>query len=84
MMKKRGLPSERVRFQMRLLTEKGRHTRRTAGRRGGFVVARRGLLLDGAGGLAVHAADLAFEDRRLARVLEGTRRGVVELYPVLK
>lgn len=68
------------------LTEEGRrHARRRAGGRGGFVVAGRGgLLLDGAGSFAVHAAGLAFEDRRFAGVLEGTGRRVVELYPMLK
>jgi len=67
------------------LTEKGRHARRRAGRRGDFVVAQRRLLLDhGTRSFAIHAAGLAFEDRRFARILEGTCGGVVELYSMLK
>lgn len=67
------------------LTKNGRHASRRTGRRGDFVVARQRLFLDrGTGGFAVHAAGLAFEDRRLAGVFESTSGGVVELYSMLK
>lgn len=67
------------------LTEKGRHVRRRTGCRGNFVVARCRLFLNrGTGSLTVHAAGLAFEDRRFAGVFEGASGGVVELYSMLK
>lgn len=75
---------QRTRFKFDF-TEKRRHTcRRRASCRGGFVVARRRLLLDGTGSLAIHATALSFEDRCFARILESTSRGVIELYSVLK
>lgn len=69
---------------MQALTEKGWYARGRTGRRGCLIVAGGGLLVDGAGGLAVRTAALAFEDRRLAGVLKGAGRRVVELYPMLK
>lgn len=67
------------------LTEKGWHIRCRAGCRRDFVVTRRRMLLDyGTGSFAIHAAGLAFEDRRFAGVLEGTCGGIVELYSMLK